>query len=797
MSERLILWHRWLPPRQDESIDHGRVAAWQRSVATRLSVGGGALLGVVGGTVVASFDPLDGVDALDIALDLLDEAEREAGLEIAIGVALGEVHETEAGPLGGALERAQSLANRARAGDVVLDPGAKALVAAELLFGRQVAGGPGAARGITVDRRHPRRGESAAAIARLGPTPLPPIIDSLQRTIEEALSRGRPRTFVLRGPVGAGATELVAALERAHAPSRVLRVGAAPGGVVPLASLRLALGRLGSPTQVEAQLGGRTGTTLAAVAAGELVDQRTLAEALAGLAEGERPWVVLSPLGLVDGASLGALLEARALGADFVLFGRFPVDSALPRPLTELDEEVVELTLPPLKTADARVVAEAVLGPHTGEEVSRRVAVLGGDTVLGVVEAARTLIATGELVGDGDGFVWRLAPRKGAHAIGTVELLTQRFDLLDLDSRRVLEALCVVPDGSARPLLARIAARDGLGENAFARSLEVLAREALLEGTEHPRPASSLLRWCMLSLIPPARFTELHRFVAEALREAAPTAVPLRIELGYYLVEAGLDAEGRLHLTDSLEPLLAGGYERTARQLSAWLAQHDEARSHDDEPRPAPTVPGEYDEEVPPSTEVFLDELLEAHAPSAVEPALTRRLAPAPRASDDELEPLAREPFDTERPPPPDDEAERDEPRLAQDVVRALRARDFTALEETIQRAIAEGSDLGAVERVRALAELARGDLEAARRSLREARRRSRGPGTALARDHLAEALLELHAGEPLAGVRSALAALAVARRASDARGEAASRRALAACYRALGRGEQASRLEA
>ncbi len=794
LGERLVLWHRWVLPRQDEGLDLTAVAGWQRSVATRWTVSGGVLLGTLGGTLVASFDPLDAVDALDVALDLLDEAEQEAGLDIAIGAAVGEVQETDTGAFGAALERAQALANLARPGEIVLDAAARGLVASELLFGRQVAAGPGAARGITIDRRHPRRGESAAAIAKLGPTPLPPVADSLRRTLEAALSAGQPRTFVLRGPVGAGATELVAALEQSCAPARVLRVGAAPGGVVPLASLRLALARMGSPMQIAARFPGSTGTTLAAVAAGELVGQRPLAEALIGLAgeTGERPWVVLSPLGLVDGASLGALLEARTSGADFVLFGRFASDAPLPRPIAELGEEVLELTLPPLKTADARRVAETVFGPATGEEVTRRVAVLGGDTVLGVVEAARALIATGELVEAADSFEWRLGLHEGAHAIGTVELLAARFELLDLDSRRVLEALCVVPDGSARPLLAGVAARDGLDENALARSLEVLAREALLVGAEPPRPASSLLRWCLLRLMPPARFTELHRFVADVLREDRPTAAPRPAARAVSHFEGGRGAEARPLLTSALGPLLAHGYDRAARQLSAWLAQREAGRLDDgsDGPRAAPTLASDEDAESSPSTELFLDEMPDA------EPAGTRRMVPPPARQTEKLEPVRHHPLDTdplETEPAPPPEAGADRP-LTPDVVRAIRERDFEALEATMQRAIAEGRDLGAVERVRAVAELARGDLEAARRRLREARR-LRSAGAALTRDHLAEALLELHAGDPFAGVRAALAALAVARRSADARGEAASLRTLAACYHALGQPDAAARL--
>ncbi|HEY8432348.1 MAG TPA: hypothetical protein VIL20_28440, partial [Sandaracinaceae bacterium] len=613
MSERLVVWHRWLPPKADEA--RADVAAWQRSVATRFRVAGGTVLGAIGGSIAASFDPADVVDALEMALDLLVEADEQESIEIAIGVALGELIEVENAVVGSAIERAQLLASRARAGELVIDAGVRSLAAPEFLFGRQVATGAGSARGTSIDRTYPRRSEHAAAIAALAPTPLPPVVESVRREVEEVLAAGASRTFVLRGPVGAGATELIGALERALAPSSVLRIGAAPGGVVPLASLRLALVQgLGTPSKIEKAYPGLAGAVLAHVAAGALVPRRTLAEALVAMVEAlgkPRPWVVLSPMSLVDGATLGALLEARAMGADFVLFGRFPVDLPLPRPLAGLGEKVCELTLPPLKMADARAVAEAILGPATADEVARRVAVLGGDTVLGVVEAARTLIATGELVRDGDAFVWRVGPRQGAHAIGTEALLAERLDLLDPDSRRVLEAACVVPDGWPAERLGTVAALDGIGEAAFARSLGTLSREALLTGRAHPRPASSLLRWHLLGRIPAGRFTELHRFVADVMRAHAPSSPPLRAELGYYLYEGGLDAQARPHLTYAAQALVQAGYARAARQLSGWLAQRDEARAQEAAGAiPSPPT-GEAFEESPPSSEHFLDELLE------------------------------------------------------------------------------------------------------------------------------------------------------------------------------------------
>lgn len=847
MSERLVVWHRWLPPKQEDPEAYASIAAWQRSVATRVSVAGGAVLGTIGGAVAASFDPGDLVDAIEIALDLLSEAE-EGAFDIAIGVAIGEVARIEDASVGAAIERAQLLASRARAGELVLDAATRALAGGEFLFGRQIGGGAGVGKGTTVDRKHPRRDEHAGAIASLAAPPLPPIIDSVRREIDGALASGASRTFVLRGPVGAGASELVSALERTHRPSQVLSIGASPGGVVPLASLRLALARrLGAPSRVQKAFSGVPGAVLAHVASGALVPERVLAEALAELVrglEGGRPWVVLNPMSLVDGATLGALLSARALGADFVLFGRFPMDLPLPRPLAELGEEVRELTLPPLKTADARVVAEAILGRGTADEVARRVAVLGGDTVLGVMEAARTLIATGELVQGRDGFEWRVAPRHGAHAIGTEELLGERLELLDGDARRVLEAACVVPDGWPADRLGEVAALDGIGEHAYARSLETLSREALVADREHPRPASSLLRWHLLGRIPPGRFTELHRFVADVVRAAGPSSPPLRAELGYYMQEGGLEEEARPHVVYAVEALVEAGYERAARQLSSWLARQGEERDE-------PLDRSEAFEEGPPSSEHFLGDLLDEASAEDEARAAPARAIPPPRRADATLPgaavELARDEEDEddavtrERPLEPPSEivphgegavdaeldallaapleaavdaeldamlAEEDAlpsertsispaplKPFVQDAVRAVRERDFAGLEQAIRRALAEGSDLGAVGRVRAVAELARGDLEAARRRLRESRASGKADPAAQARHHLAEALLELSDGDPIMGIRATLAALAASRRLGDPRGEAASLHVLAACYRALGRDEQAARL--
>jgi len=943
VADHLVLWHRWLPPRDAGGLlEHAEVAEWRRTVAARFQVGGGRVLSELGATVVGSFDPSEAVDALDLALDLIDEAAAH-GFEVAIGAALGPTtHPGDDGtPVGTVLERAQHLANRARRAELVLDARVRDEVKEVFLFGSQVAGHW---RGTTVDRDNPRRVETADAITELARPGFPPVGADVVADLGTHLDEGTARTFVLRGPVGAGARELVEAVAEAREHARLIGLGASPGGVVPLASLRFALLReYGSPEAVireasKLEGGAETGQALGRVAGGGLVPLDVLAPAvgawLAGDDDAGRAWVVLNPLNLVDGATLAALLAARAR-TDFVLFARLPMDAVLPSPLAALDETVVEHVVPPLKTSDARFVAEQVMGHDTDDDVARRVAVLGGDTVLGVVEAARTLIASGELVqGEGDGFVWRAGPRSGASAISTEDLLEERIELLDDESRRVLEALCVVPDGCDRELLERVAARDGIGPATFERCLERLAHEALARGDARPRPASSLLRWRVLERTPAARSMEVHRFVGQSLADTATNHPPLIIELGFYLMEGGLDEDGRPLVTSMVEPLLGAGYRRAAKLLSGWLTEAVEDSAEGDAPRTPVPPPAIARDEAPPSSELALEEVLEEtavpDAPEADEPefleldeadivevtsepptmprdselvleldeeldarpaeqthdlvappipaelaeprtaeianvdAIERAAASdapdsvqedldALEADDDEEIPASfSRDLDTLTPAPLDEgstldehdedsdatmlsdaaelmtlfrahqvphkakrERAKDQPTVELDTrsgatdvgpapVRSfaieaaarIREGDYEGLELAMQRAIAEGGDLGAIGRIRAIAQLARGEVAMARRSLDQALERGRDDRAARARYELAMAWLELKSGEAMEGVRRSLSALACSRELTDARGEAAALKTLAACYRALGRDEEADRFE-
>lgn len=777
------------------------ILGWSRTVRARLLAAGGEVLATISGTVVAAFEPTDIADVLELALDLVEEAERQ-GVTSAIGVALGALQEGA----GRAVEHAEALAGRAQGGEVVLDPAARERAEGLFLFGRQVSTGVGGPRGAAIDRAH-RIETLGAAIARLHRPPIAPITEERVPELLTVLEGEEAPKVVLRGPVGAGAVELVTEAAARARPRALLPVGASAGGLAPLASLRYALARAIGPDDAviaacgDDEIGHGAARVVRALLRGGLPPQGALADALGVLfarageaSPGARVWAFLSPLALVDAASLEVLLAAHAGGAPLALIARYPVDATLPR---GLEERVRELVLPPLRTSDARAIAEVVLGAPTDAELARRIAVLGGETPLGVVEVARALISSGDLVLEGDAFVWRSAPRGGVSAIPLEEVVDERLSRLDDEPRRVLEALCVAPDGATRDLVEAVAARDGVGEKARARALDRLAREGWVSAdgawpvavpssvaVSRPQPSSSFLRRFVVQGMPPARAAELHRFVVDALieRGADDPALPsLRAELAHYEIEGGLEERGAPRLADVGRRALECGYRRAASRIATRLSQLGASSVGDALSRAAATIP-------PPGSSWQSGWSDEGSAPASAEISL------------EELEPTGQHPVrDTE--PPTEEvrldglpEAHRSSFAIAAE--EAVRSNDLDALEELLQRAVASGSDMAAVSRFRAVADMLRGDLGAARASLAKARGYRGEQLDADPRQSLAEGALALRAGDARGALRLALRALSLARRGGERRGEIAAQRMIGACLRALGRGEDADRVD-
>lgn len=732
--DRLVLWHRVFPPTRLEQDEPGEVAEWIRATTDRLRSVGAEPLGTLSGNTCVAFDLTELREALDAALQLMEDLERSdlGSLGGSVGVATGEVVRAGDLPVGSAIDRAQLLACRARKGEIVVDQATRELCANVFLFGRSVGTGAAALRGQAIDRTMPRRELCRAGIAELNEDIVPPAIAEALAEARQVAARGEGHV-VLRGPRGAGVLRYIAELELELEPPLVLRVSSVPGALEPFGSLRLALlRRHGRADDVAAALG----ETLGRVARGEPVPPAELRRAFEERL-GSGAWLVLDPVPGIDPSTL-TLIGEVAGRAPIVTFARVPVDAPLPQPLRELSWR--EVWVPSLRVEDAKEVARAVLGPDTDEDVIRRVAVLGGDTPLGVVEAARTLVAVGDLVHDGARFIWRISPRTGVRSIPTEELLAERLTGLEDAPMRLLETIAMTPPGTPRLLVAAVAERDGLSMEVRREATARLRTEAWIANGPQLQPSSELLRRVVMHRMPPARAAELSRFVAEATRESTLGAGPLvEATVGYHLAQGGDTEEGALALLRAAEATLDAGYRNAPRRLAAAAVQ--------------------------------------MHPLGSIRTHASRIARAAP----------------TEGPEAEASKAVGD--RVSQLAVGALLAGELDVVERTIEAAIAEGRDLAAADRIRAMAHLAKGDTDAAMKAFARLRRQNPDDLRGRARASLTLAWILLHAGDAEGGVRACLDALAAARRLKDPRGEAAALHTMAACYRALGRVAEADRV--
>lgn len=718
--DRLVLWHRVVPPTRLENDDPAGLEAWVDHVENGAHAIGGHALARAAGMIALAFDLTELEAALSLALAWLDEAEAaHPERQVAIGAATGEVTEGPRAASGAAIDRAHLLAGRARKGELVVDAATRDLAGTVFLFDRAVGTGAAALRGVAIDRRMPRRAECRRAIAHLRPAPVPTLLAEELTAVTELARSTTGACVLLRGPSGAGSSRFLFELERALAPTFVVRLGPVPGALEPLGSLRLAL---------HAHEPGIHDGPLSELARGEVMERERIEEALLAVA-GPRPWFVLDPLAGLDPSSL-EIVASVALRAPCFVVARAGMDLPLPRPLEHLPW--TEHLVPSLRLDDAKEVARAVLG-DADEDVVRRVAVLGGDTPLGVIEAARNLIAAGDVILADDTFVWRNAPRTGIRAIPLDTLVHERLDTLEGATRALLEACALTPLGTTSEVTLELAQRDGLHDVEALRAQ--LEAEAFLRPGSFA-PTSEHLRRAALQSMPPARRAELERYLAAALATRGVQGPLAEVTRAMSLAEGGDAAGAAAMFLAAARALASKGWREPARRLAVAAVQTD------------------------PRAETRADATT-----------LARSLG-------------------SERPPADPSE------RVSQVAISALLAGDLGAVERTVDAAIAEGRDLAAADRVRAMAYLAKGDPARAMEAFERLARNTAREPRARARAALTLSWIRLHAGDATDAIRAALEALAIVRRLKDPRGETAALHTLAACYRSLQRDVEAKRLE-
>lgn len=732
----------------------------------------------VGGTEVIAFPREELARVVEVCLTHLTASQSGDPPRLA-AIALGDVTFTDYGVFGAAFDRAQALCHRAGAGELVVSAEVHAALDRTHLFARQVGTSSGL-RGHVVDHGHPVRAARATDLGRLRASmPTAASDEGLSKLRLVAGATGQHRV-VLRGPMGAGAAEWIEALVREFEPALVLRLGLAAGANEPLGSLRWALRRAFPDVRAgfAGNLAAASVDALRAIRDGEVVPRDEAVAALRALlgtfeADGARAWLVFDPMASVDAATTEVLAAALDGGAAALCVGRLTLDGAVPPPIDALGRRI-EIVLPPLKTADALALAGSVLGETTDPEIVRRIAVLGGDSPLGIVEAARTLIAAGDLVADGDAFRWRAAERRGTTSVEPETWLAERTSYLEDVDRRVLEAVCALPAGADAALVVDVAARDGIDADETERALARLRAAAFLLPAEPPLPTSELLRHVVTRGTTPARTAEVARHVREslfaALRGKAPSFASAAV--AHYDAEGGNPERAGEQLWASAQLAASAGYRRIATRMAARAAHLAPSVTRTDGAAellrstslapPAPAFP-----DLP-------------AAPDGARTTVVPKLDVATLDEPGERETLPGSVLAT----------------APEEAARAMASGDAASLDATVERAVAAGVAAHAAAPLRAVSQLLHGDPRKAYRTLERARDHA-STDADRARATLALSVVALHAAETSRALRAALAALASTRRAADRRGEIAALRQVAACFRAIGRDADAARIDA
>jgi hypothetical protein len=553
--ECVVLWHRAIPV-LDEQEDPGAHDAWTDDLALRAREGGGPrgpARGLHAGGAVrdARHHVALGVGPRDPAPRRRARPEHGGPARGARG-GRGRGGRARGRLVGAAFDRAQLLANRARFGELVLDPACQAIAREAFLFSRTVNTGSAGLRGDAIDRGHAfladcraRSGTCAARAAAAGGRGVARHRGGGAARRQRAAHAAWSERCGSASPLdqARGGAGPAAGAARGGCPRRAR----AAGQLAPRAGTPVRLGPRGprgvqalpkTPAWASHQAPARRGAhprRRAALLVRAMLDRghgkrgREVGR-LAGPGGRHRPVHA-------EGPQRGHRRAGRRVRA-----GGAPARRGA-RARRHRRERCGGVLAAAPDPALGPALACMVLGEPEGSGLASRVAAIGGDTPLGVIEAARALVAAGDLIHEAGRFRFRLSPPTVDGAVPLERLLADRLRGVDPIAHRVLEMVCLLPQGAGERSPAEPGGRprrDLAGRGT--RALEDAGGAWLLEHRTEWRPSSEELRHVVLGAMPPARRAELYRFVAEACALTGPVPRSRAPRSAFYLAEGG-DAE--------------------------------------------------------------------------------------------------------------------------------------------------------------------------------------------------------------------------------------------------------------
>jgi hypothetical protein len=743
VTERVVVCFR----QRVATVERHEIVAALQGIVSRADALGGRIVAWHAFGLAIDF----AADAIDDAIELVTEDGSNGKrslvpVGIAVGIAQGRVDEVL--PLGAraaltsgpGLERAEALAQVARAREVLLDPALEAVRGERLLTRGSRRGllGKRRVRGLRLDTSRPFRADGAASIARL--------TEPERRGSWLPVTPPRGSLSVVSGPPGAGGSRALADF----APRAALRLTPLLGE--PLGALRAALQQARA---AETPIDPEHAASLESLLTGEGLDLEANLTALISWLEqaGAEPLITIDDLEHVDVDSVEALAELCTRG-HVALVVR--ATGSLPSSLSELPIGV-SLDLVPLPLAGAAALATAFLGGTLGEQAAARWARRGSGSPLAIREALAEALDSGELADVGGTIGPRVRLGGRGRAQPAAHWIRRRVRFVTGAERRVLDALTVVGQTLSTTELGELLAAE---EDApIARSLlercvsSLSAQRWIAHAGDRIWLPSATHRTALTTALDDSRRARLHRAAA---RLFAKSAGPMcAVTAATHALLAG-DLDGALPLARrGAAACQAAGMSLTAEVLNRFTETGDpEAFTARGLLGGACTDrAGQQRSDVPPPPSVAPPSGIAARRTrSSAQPAAAELLGP--------------------------DSAE---PELAARMAEVLKTGNAQADAALLAELRSDRSRPELADRMDVMLRVARGQLGEALRISRELKARAAELGaSARSRAALAHAIALSAAGRNSEALLEALDGLARAREAEDRQGERACARFLA-----------------
>jgi hypothetical protein len=760
VTERVVVCFR----QRGAAGDRAQLVAALQRIVRRADALGGRIVAWHAAGLAIDF----AADAIDDAIELVTEdgshGKRSlvpAGLSV--GIAQGRVDDLlalgarAALASGCGLERAEALAQVARAKEVLLDPAIDAVRGESLLTSGSRRGllGKRRVRGLRLDSKRPFRADAAASVAR--------IVEPRRLGSAPPLPAQPGALSIVFGPSGAGGSRALADF----APRAALRLTPVLGE--PLGALRAALEQ---ERAGELELDAEHAASLESLLTGEGLDLEATLAAVASWLErrGGDPLITIDDLGHVDADSIEAMAQLCARG-QIALVVRHA--GSLPSSLAELPIGA-SLDLVPLPLAAGAALASAFVAGTLAESAAGRWARRGSGLPLAIREALIEALESGELI-DAAG---TLGPRVRSGGRGRAQpaahWIARRARFVVGSERRVLDSMAVVGQTVSIATLSQLLAAQeegGVPLASLERSLASLfERRWLLRDGERISLPSATHRHTLARALEGSRRSRLHR---AGLKLFAKSPGPLcAVAAATHALLAG-DLDGALPLARrGAAACQAAGMSSTAEALNRFTETGDPElfTARGLLGGACTDRAGLQSSDVPPAPSV---------APPSGIAARRRRTSGAPRTAE------LLGPDSTE-------------PELAARMAEVLKPGNLQAADALLAELRSDRARPELADRMDVMLRVARGQVGDALRISRQLKARAAQLGAAeRSRAALAHAIALAAAGRNSEALLEALDGLARAREGGDRQGERACARFLARLSQIAGHDEAAERWSA